>query len=159
MHRIGRCWFLIAALALAACVVQNPDLPAFASAQSSLPPPAPGMARLYFYRLLEPYEIPSGTTVYLNGQPTGYLRNGAVIYRDAKPGTYEMSVLSRGLYPHQFKALTVAAGEVWYMRVESLLSLSCTGVKDGCRGEVFAVEIVDPVQARAEIASLGLDRG
>jgi Protein of unknown function (DUF2846) len=159
MHRIGRRWFLIAALALAACAGQNPDLPAFASAQSSLSPPAPGTTRLYFYRLLEPYEIPSGTTVYLNGQATGYLRNGAVIYRDAKPGTYEMSVLSRGFYPHQFKTLTVAAGEVWYMRVESLLSLSCAGVKDSCRGDVFVVEIVDPTQARAEIASLGLDRG
>jgi len=159
MSRIARRSVLAAAFWLAACVVQNQDLPPFGAAESGLPPPAPGLTRLYFYRLLEPYEFPTGTIVYLNGRAVGYARNGAVMYRDVPPGTYDVSVLSRGAYPYQFATLTVASDQVWYIRIESLLSQSCGGSRENCAGEVFTVRLVDPARARLEIAPLGFDRG
>lgn len=159
--RMTRRLFLVLSLALAGCVVQNPDLPTFASAERSLPPPAAGTARLYFYRLLEPYEITTGTSVYLNGGAVGYSRNGTVMYRDVPPGRYFVSVLSRGQYPYQFKMVQAQAGQVWYFRIESLAGKSCYngGGVGACSGETFVVAIVDPAQARVEIAPLGFSRG
>ena len=151
--RIARRLLLVLALALAGCIAQNPTLPVFANA--TLPPPAPGMARLFFYRLLEPSEPTLGTTVMLNEKPVGFSRNGTVLYRDVPAGRYFVSVVSRGPYPNQFKTVQVAAGQTWYFRIETLTSWSCNG-KSSCRGDTFVVAIVDPAQARAEIAPLGL---
>jgi len=153
--RIARRLLVVLGLALAGCIAQNPTLPVFAIAERSLPPPAPGMARLFFYRLLEPSEPTLGTTVMLNEKPVGFSRNGTVLYRDVPAGTYFVSVVSRGPYPNQFKTVQVAAGQTWYFRIETLTSWSCTG-KSSCRGDTFVVAIVDPAQARAEMASLGL---
>jgi len=159
MQKIARRAVLLGALLLAACV-QVPPPNAFGALEPTLPPPAPGAVRLYFYRLLEPYELPTGTIVYLNGQAVGYSRNGTVIYRDVAPGTYEVSVLSRGAYPYQFKTITVQPGQVWFMRIESLLSLTCGGLPGAaCPDAIFVVNIVDPAQARTEIAPLALVGG
>lgn len=148
---------VVVMLAVAACTAQNnPDLPKFAAAEAALPPPAPGTARLYFYRLLEPYEVRGGTTLFLNGAATGYLRNGAVTYRDVPAGTYVVAADSPGAFPNQFKTVAVQAGQTWYFQVQSLVSLSCN--RPDCRGPVFVVAIVDPARARQEIAPLGFSR-
>ncbi|HYL33305.1 MAG TPA: DUF2846 domain-containing protein [Stellaceae bacterium] len=153
--QIARRSFLAFGLILAGCIAQNSSLPVFATAEKTLPPPAPGTARLYFYRLLEPSEPALGTTVMLNEKPVGFSRNGTVLYRDVPAGSYFVSVVSRGPYPFQFKTVQVQAGQAWYFRIESLASWSCGG-KSSCRGDTFVVAIVDPAQARAEIAPLGL---
>ncbi len=155
--RIARRLLVVFALALAGCIAQNPTLPVFATAAPTLPPPAPGMARLFFYRLLEPSQPTLGTTVMLNEKPVGFSRNGTVLYRDVPAGGYFVSVASYP-YPYQFKTVQVAAGQIWYFRIESLSSWSCVG-KSSCRGDTFVVAIVDPAQARAEIAPLGLISG
>ena len=156
--RIARQLFLVFGLVLAGCIPQNSSLPVFATAEQNLPPPAPGMARMFFYRLLEPSEPALGTTVMLNEKPVGFSRNGTVLYRDVPPGSYFVSVVSSGPYPYQFKTVQVQAGQVWYFRIESLASWSCGG-KPTCRGDTFVVAIVDPAQARVEIAPLGLLSG
>lgn len=156
MH-IARRLLVVLVLALAGCIAQNSTLPVFATAERSLPPPAPGTARLFFYRLLEPSEPALGTTVMLNEKPVGFSRNGTVLYRDVPPGNYFVSVARSGPYPYQFKTVQVAAGQTWYFRIESLASWSCSG-KPTCRGDTFVVAIVDPARARAEIAPLGLLR-
>lgn len=155
--RIARHLVFALGLILAGCIPQNPDLPVFAAAEPTLPPPAPGTARLFFYRLLEPSEPALGTTVMLNEKPVGFSRNGTVLYRDVPAGNYFVSVASYP-YPYQFKTVQVAAGQTWYFRIESLSSWSCVG-KSSCRGDTFVVAIVDPAQARAEIAPLGLTGG
>ena len=158
--RMTRRLFLVLTLALAGCVAANPHLPTYASAERSLPPPALGTARLYFYRLLDPNDPQLGTTVMLNEKPIGFSRTGTVFYRDVAPGSYLVSVLSRGQYPFQFKTVQVQAGQVWYFRIESLPSWSgCSSGKGDCRGDTFVVAIVDPRQARIEIAPLGLLSG
>ena len=92
--RMARHVLLVLGLILAGCIPQNPLLPTFASTEQTLPPPAPGMARLFFYRLLAPSEMSLGTTVMLNNQPVGFSRNGTVLYRDVPPGSYFVSVLN-----------------------------------------------------------------
>ena len=133
-----------------------PDLKPYSTVETALPPPAPGMARIYFYRLLSYYDIQDGTTVYLNNQTVGFSRIGTVFYRDVTPGSYLLSVLSRGAYPNQFKTIQVAAGQVWYARIESLLSWSDTGGDLGgsSRGATFTVNLIDPVMAKQEIHNL-----
>lgn len=145
---------LALALAVAGCIPQNPDLPVFATVESTLPPPAPGMARLFFYRLLEPNEPTPGISVLLNEKPIGFSRIGTVLYRDVPAGGYYVSVASYDPYPNQFKTVEIAAGQTWYFRIESFSGWSCQ--KSTCRGDTFVVAIVDPAQARAEMAPLGL---
>lgn len=152
--RIARHLVFALGLALAGCIAQNPDLPVFAAAEHTLPPPAPGMARLFFYRLLEPYQQPLGITVMLNEKPVGFSRNGTVLYRDVPAGSYFVSVASYSPYPDQFKTVQVAAGQTWYFRIESFSGWSC--LRSTCRGDTFVVAIVAPAQALAEIAPLGL---
>lgn len=152
--RIARRLLVVLALALAGCIAQNPTLPIFATAERTLPPPAPGTARLFFYRLLEPYEHTLGITVLLNEKPAGFAHNGTVLYRDVPAGSYFVSVASYNPYPNQFKTVQVAAGQIWYFRIESFSGWSC--LKSGCRGDTFVVAIIPPAQARAEIAPLGL---
>jgi hypothetical protein len=151
--------FLVLSLALAGCVAENPLLPTYTSAERTLPPPPPGTARLYFYRLLDPNDLQLGTTIMLNGQPVGYSRTGTVLYRDVAPGSYFVSVLSRGQYPYQFKTVQVQADQTWYFRIETNMSWAFGTDKGGVRGDTFVVEIVDPRQARVEIAPLGLLSG
>lgn len=153
MH-IARRLLVVLALTLTGCIAQNPTLPVFATAERTLPPPAPGAARLFFYRLLEPYEHTLGITVLLNEKPAAFARNGTVLYRDVAAGSYFVSVASYNPYPDQFKTVQVAAGQTWYFRIESFSGWSC--LKSGCRGDTFVVAIVPAAQARAEIAPLGL---
>jgi len=152
---LPRYLLLIAGLLLAGCV--PPADPArFGAVEANLPPPVPGTARLYFYRLLEPYEITTGTDVYLNNRDIGYSRNGAVIYRDVPPGPYFVSVKTVGGYPNQFKDIVAQADQSWYFRIESLASLSsCTGM-GACRRDTYIVAIVPEPASRAEMASLAL---
>ncbi|GEM_PF-3374641 len=157
--RMARYLFLAACLVLPGCLRQNPDLPVFADAERTLPPPAPGTARLFFYRLLEPNDPALGTTVMLNEKPVGFSRNGTVLYRDVAPGSYFVSVLSRGAYPYQFKTVQVQAGQTWYFRIESLSSWAGCSGKGDCRGDTFVVSVVAPAPARIEIAPLGLSSG
>lgn len=155
--RIARRLFLVLTLVLTGCIAENSLLPTYAAAEHSLPPPAPGTARLYFYRLLDPSDPSLGTTVMLNGKPVGFSRTGTVLYRDVPAGSYLVSVLSRGQYPHQFKTVQVQAGQTWYFRIESLPSWAgCDSGKGDCRGDTFVVTVVGPRQAHVEIAPLGL---
>ena len=157
--RIARSLFFVLGLILADCIAQNPTLPVFATAEPTLPPPAPDTARLFFYRLLEPSDPALGTTVMLNEKPVGFSRNGTVLYRDVAPGSYFVSVLSRGAYPYQFKTVQVQAGQTWYFRIESLSSWAGCSGKGDCRGDTFVVSVVAPAPARIEIAPLGLSSG
>jgi hypothetical protein len=162
MRFLARRLVVLLALALAAGLLPScttgpyADAKPYSAVETALPPPAPGMARVYFYRLLSYYDIQDGTIVYINNQTVGFSRIGTVFYRDVTPGSYFLSVLSRGAYPNQFKTIQVAAGQVWYVRIESLLSWSDTGgdFGGGSRGATFTVNIVDPAMAKEEIRSL-----
>lgn len=150
---MARCILLIAGLLLAGCVPPT-DPARFGAVEANLPPPAPSTARLYFYRLLEPYEITTGTDVYLNNREAGYSRNGAVFYRDVPPGPYFVSVRTVGGYPNQFKDIVAQAGQSWYFRIESIASLSFCGGFGACKRDTYVVAVVPEPAARAEMAPL-----
>ncbi len=147
---------MLAAGPLASCAKPYPDLQTFSAVEAKLPPPAHGQSRIYFYRLLSYYDVPDGTSVYLNQQNVGYSRIGTVFYRDVAPGSYFVSVLSRGAYPDQFKTIKVKPGQVWYIRVESLLSWSYSvgGGGIAARGDTFTVNVIAPEAAKQEIQGL-----
>jgi hypothetical protein len=160
MRLMARRSVLLLALALAAgglesCAAPYPDQQPFAAVEANIPPPAPGLARIYFYRALSYYDTPEGTIVYINNQTVGYSRIGTVFYRDVPPGSYFLSVLSRGAYPNQFKTIQVKAGQVWYTRIESLESWSGYGDSgEDIRGATFTVNIIAPPEAKQEIHGL-----
>jgi len=133
--------------------------PEFARVASSLPPVPAGDARIYVYRILEPYETLSWTELYLNGVPAGVTEPGSVLYRDVAPGTYAISVFSEGTFQNQFKTVALGTGDVAYVRVESLRSWAfCREGLTGCY-DTFTVNVVSPAVGRAEIQSLGFIRG
>src|SRR6202041_1953290 len=106
---------------VAGCVAPGPR---FANVAATIPPVPPGAARIFFYRLLEPYETLAYTTAYLNGNPVGTAEPGAVLYRDVAPGQYLISVKSEGLYKDQFKSVVLRPGDVAYAQIESLRNWS-----------------------------------
>jgi len=150
-------------LAFAGCA---PPGPPFGSVAGTLPPPAPGMARIFFYRWLELYETTAQSVASLNGKPVGVTEVGATFYRDVPPGEYTISVKSDELYTNQFKTVTLHAGDVAYARIESLSSWSSCGGGGGgmdggggggnvtgCR-DTFVVVMMDPHLAQAEMRDL-----
>jgi len=148
---------LLFILVLAACAETGPR---FATVASSLPPIQAGAARIYFYRVLEPYEGDVPTVAFLNGMAVGVTQAGGVLYRDVAPGGYEIKVASDGGFPNQFKSARLEAGETLYVRVESLESWACRGrPPSACNATVFAVSLVPPEIARQEMQDLEFLRG
>ncbi len=162
MRLMARRLVLLLALALTAgslssCVARPgpyPDLQPFSAVEANLPPPASGLARIYFYRALSYYDLPEGTSVYLNQQTVGFSRIGTVFYRDVTPGSYFISVLSRGAYPNQFKTIQTKPGQTWYVRIESLASWSGDEAPSDARGATFTVNLINPAVAKQEIRAL-----
>ncbi len=112
---------LVLLLGLAGCA---PAGPPFASVAATLPPVPAGTARIFFYRWLEPYETLTPTTAFLNGAPVGVTEPGAVLYRDVSGGQYTIAVKSEGVFPDQFKTVTVKPGDTVYVRAASLSNLA-----------------------------------
>ncbi len=141
---------VLAGLMLAACQGQLSG-PSVVTATAT-PVPA-GLARIYFYRDWEPYESLSRPLIYLNDAPSQISEPGGVTFRDLPPGDYHVSVDSVGVYPHQFKELVLRAGDVRYVKIESLASWQ-TGRGPGHIGyrDTFIVELIPERQAQGEIA-------
>jgi hypothetical protein len=160
---ILRCAVLLLLLAIGGCA---PAGPPFASVAGTIPPVPQGAARIFFYRWLEPYETAAPARAYLNGNPIGVTETGAVFYRDVAPGAYTISIQSQGVYPNQFKTVTLRPGDVAYARIGSLRSwAACGGGGGGGDGggggggesgcwDTFVVVLMDPVQAQAEMRDL-----
>jgi hypothetical protein len=140
---------LIAALVmLGGCAGRTSD-PAFASARTT--PVRADLARVYFYRLFEPYESLARPPIYLNGTPLAPSEPGTASFRDIEPGAYQISVASPGLYPNQFKEVLLRPGDTVYVRIESL--------RNWYRGfnwekDTFVVSLVGESDARADMADL-----
>ncbi len=140
---------LLAALGTA-CVSMPPG-PRYGEVAARLPPVPPDRARFYFYRDYEPYESLARPEIYLNGRPTGASIPGGVYYRDLAPGEYRITVDSPGLYPDQFKTVTVAPGDTRYVKIESLHSWQ--GSFDS-ETDTFVVVVTDAARARSEIETM-----
>ena len=141
---------VLAGLMLAACQGRVIE-PVLTSA--GVAPPASGLARIYFYRDWEPYESLSRPLIYLNDAPAEISEPGGISFRDLAPGQYHISVDSPGVYPHQFKELALRAGDVRYVKIESLASwYSSAGHRHFGQRDTFVVELIPERQAQSEIA-------
>src|SRR5215469_13749254 len=88
-----RIWLAAAAISLllsAAAVAQPPAGPYLNAA------PPPGMARIWFFRDLNPNETLAMAYIRLNGAVAGVSTAGGAFYRDVAPGRYHIRQLCRG---------------------------------------------------------------
>jgi hypothetical protein len=145
---VARAFQISALLVLASCSARlgEADFSAVSTA-----PVATELARVYFYRELEPYESLARPWIYLNGRAVLISEPGGVSFRDVRPGPYEISVDSPGIYPNQFKQVVLRPGDTLYVRTESL--------RNWYRGfnweqDTFVVSLIGENDARMEMAKL-----
>ena len=157
MARAFRAIPFLLLLLVAACVLTPPE----GAVSGPLAPQPPGTARLVFYRTLQFYDSQAMTPVYLNGLATGVSQNGAVLYRDVAPGRYDLAVFSPGFYPDQFKTVVVKAGDLFYVRIDTLPKPPCGrfGAAEPCNVDTFIVTVVDPAVGLQQIQGLRLIAG
>lgn len=131
-----------------------------AEAPSAYVPPPPGTARLVFYRPFYYYGPSQVLTLALNNTVTGTLPRNAAIYRDVAPGTYTISFSPTRAAPDQFATVTVAPGNVSYIKIDALPQRDCTGGRfSGCDITGFTSVIMDPATAADELRAVPLLRG
>jgi hypothetical protein len=124
------------------------------TAPVAVTPTSAGLARVYFYRDWEPYESLSRPLIYLNDAPAEISEPGGISFRDLAPGEYHISVDSQGTYPHQFKTLILRAGDVRYVKIESLATWYASfGHHHFGQRDTFVVELIPERQAQGEIAT------
>jgi hypothetical protein len=138
-------------LLVSACASGPPPAP-FGAVASQLPPIPADRARIFFYRYYQLYVSMGRPYIRLNGQPAAISEPGGVLYRDVAPGTYVISVDSRSLYPDQNKTVTLAAGQVLYVRVDSVRGYNAGF--DTYDPDDFVVTIMDPGFAQGDMSSL-----
>ena len=83
----------------------------------AVPPPSPGMARVWFYRLDQPYVALERPYVRMNGAIVGISEPGGAFYRDVAPGTYYVTVDSYGRDVNQFPQVALATGQTVYLQI------------------------------------------
>jgi len=139
-----------ASLLVSACAGGPPGA-TYSQVAQTIPPLPSGEARVYFFRDYEPYESLARPWIYLNGQKVGLSEPGGVYYRDVAPGSYRIKVDSEGTYWDQFKTVTLAAGDVQYVKIESLRSWD---EGDQFDRDTFVVALIGPPVAQRQIADL-----
>ena len=119
-------------------------------------PLAPGMARIWFYRDLNPNDILAEAYIRLNGAVAGVSEPGGAFYRDVAPGSYRISVDSYVQDPHDDGNVVLAPGTEAYAKVLPLDGFVQGGggsVGGGYRRSTFVVWLYPPEQARPAIAN------
>jgi len=120
-----------------------------------------GTARLIFYRAFHYYGPTQYLTLSLNDRAIGTLPPNAAIYRDVAPGTYTVTFSPTRSDPFQFKTVTVAPGNVFFVKIDGLPQRGCTGGRfgGGCDITGFTSVIVDPATAAYDLQAVPLLRG
>ena len=144
---------LLVLLFLYGCAVPEPPFGTVA-----LPPVPAGMSRVFIYRTLEPYESTDIANVLMNGTWVGASANGAVFYRDVRPGQYTIAIPATEDYPNQFKTVVLRPGQTAYVRIESTSTWAVCPVTTNCY-PTFFVRVMDPAAAYGEMRSLSLSAG
>ena len=89
-----------------------------------LPPPPPGLARVWFLRQFEPGENLSLPTIYVNGAPISASVPGTIFYRNFPPGTYTFTVDTCGADANQFPTVQLVPGAQAEFEIQSLQSFT-----------------------------------
>ena len=91
--------------------------PAAPAAVSNVPPP--GMARIWWFRALEPYSSLATPYVRMNGVIAGVSQPGGAFYNDVPPGHYHLSVDTIGEDFGQTKDVDLMPGMQIFAKVVS----------------------------------------
>ena len=146
-------WFAsLLMLAVAGCA--GPSGPLFPDAVATISPPASGMARIYFYREYEPYESLTQAYLYLNARPVAVSVPGGVSYRDVAAATYTISAWTQGDFPNASKTVVAKAGDIFYVKVESLRAWQSGGGESSFERDTFIATLIDPAQAHRDLARM-----
>lgn len=172
MDRVIRHWRCreVGLAALIAVLAMGFGLPAragVAAAAAPGPAPAPGLARIWIYRLYEPYVSDARPYVRLNGAVIAISEPGGAFYRDVSPGTYAVTVDSDGSDANQFTTVGVGAGQQVFVKILDdpfLHSGGGGGDRGGGAGggwarDTFYTWLIQPQAAAAEISRLSLYNG
>ncbi|HEY3918881.1 MAG TPA: DUF2846 domain-containing protein [Stellaceae bacterium] len=155
MKRFGRFLIVPLLLVIAACATAPPVAVSF-------PPQPAGTARIVLYRDIGYYDPANVLTVSLNDKITGAVGRGEVIYRDVTPGTYTISFTPTRVVINQFKTVTVAPGNIFYVKIDAMPERPCAGTRGAvgeCDIDGFTGTVMDPAIARQEITGLRLGQG
>jgi hypothetical protein len=119
------------------------------------PPPAAGMARVWFLRQADPTagNIYAATpVVFVDRAPLVQMQQGTAFYHDfAAPGRYRLSAQAFGTYAGQHDILHLEAGEETYVQV---IAVGNWELGSPVGGYSFAVLPMPPNVARAYLPSL-----
>jgi len=156
MNHLTRFLALYFAASIVACS------PTVRSIPGPIPPAPPGTARIILYREIGYYEPADVLRVALNQQAAGVLPRGDVLYRDVVPGSYTITFTPTRPDPNQFKTVTLAAGEVAFVKIQALPVRPCnwfgTGIGD-CDLNGYIATVMNPAVAQQEIQTLTLIAG
>ena len=145
-------------LAFLLCGVCGPARPAMATAIAGGPPP--GYARIWMYRLDEPYVSLARPYVRFNGRIVGISELGGAFYRDVLPGKYYVTVDSMGRDVNQFAHVTAVAGQQIYIEIQVLRYWDCSSDQnDQWCWPTFYTRLQPPQVASAAIADSKLYDG
>jgi len=148
-RRLAGALGFILLLPMAACA-----RPPSAASYMATPIP-PGMARIWFYRDMNPNDIMATPYVRLNGAVAGVSEPGGAFYRDVPPGHYHIHVDSYIDDPHNDRDVDLPRGAESYAKVLPLNNQVQGGggeVSGGYRRNVFVVWLYPPDAARAAVA-------
>jgi hypothetical protein len=150
---------LLAAILLAIAVLAGCG-PAAPVGAIAIPPIPRGEARVWFYRIYLPSDTLNMTKVTMNGVYAGYSELGGAFYRDVWPGVYHIEVESYGRDFNQSTNVALVAGQVAYVRIDSLRSWATDyGFGFTAGRDTFYARLVFPEIARVEIARSFFDGG
>ena len=117
-------------------------------------PPA-GLARIWFYRDLNPNQTLAMAYIRLNGAVAGVSEAGGAFYRDVAPGPYHISVDGYVQDRHNEADVVLAPGMEAYAKVLPLDDLVQGGggaVGGGYRRNTFVVWLYPPEFGRQAVA-------
>ena len=160
IHKAMRSWLsvgIVSLLAAAAVAYAQPPAAPYLSAG-----PAPGMARIWFYRDLNPNDTLAMAYIRLNGAVAGVSEAGGAFYRDVAPGRYRISVDSYYQDPHNDADVALVPGMEAYAKVLPMDAFIMGGggsVGGGYRRNNFVVWLYPPEQGRAAIARSAFTAG
>jgi hypothetical protein len=92
-----------------------------ATSQAQLPPVDPGMARVWFFRQMDPISgnVQAGRPIiYANGAPIGQIEQGTAFFHNFPPGKYRFTVQPFGTPTREHDTLQLAPGMQAYVQVQ-----------------------------------------